>query len=76
MKELGYKEVPVIFLNIPDIDKEKELNIRLNKNTGEFDLELLSNFSEAFLAGTGFTSEEIDEIFAVDETPEVFDLQK
>jgi len=76
MKELDYKEVPVIFLNIPDIEKEKELNIRLNKNIGEFDLELLSNFSEAFLAGTGFTSEEIDEIFAIDETPEVFDLQK
>ena len=35
-KELGIKEVPVVYLNIPDIEKEKELNIRLNKNIGEF----------------------------------------
>ena len=76
MKELGYKETPVIFLNIPDIKKEQELNIRLNKNTGEFDLDLLTGFEEAFLADIGFSSEDIDKIFPVEETPEVFDLQK
>src|SRR5258708_4242470 len=41
MKEMGMKEAPVVYLNIPDVKKEKELNIRLNKNTGEFDFELL-----------------------------------
>lgn len=76
MKELGYKEVPVIFLNIPNIKKEQELNIRLNKNTGEFDLDLLAGFEEAFLADIGFSSEDIDNIFPVEETPEAFDLQK
>jgi len=75
-KELGWKEVPVVFLNIPDIQKEKELNLRLNKNTGEFDLELLADFGENFLGDIGFSSQELDEIFEIDETPEQFDLKK
>ena len=62
-KELGLKEVPVVYVNIPDLEKEKELNIRLNKNTGEFDWNLLANFDEAFLADVGFSSEELDEVF-------------
>ena len=76
IKELGIKEVPVVYLNIPDIKKEKELNIRLNKNTGEFDWDLLVNFKESFLADIGFSSEEIDDIFAVEDMPEEFDLEK
>ncbi|MBI3633851.1 MAG: DNA modification methylase [Candidatus Vogelbacteria bacterium] len=75
-KELGIAEVPVVYLNIPDIEKEKELNIRLNKNTGEFDWDLLTNFSESFLSDIGFSSEELDNIFAMDDMPEEFDLEK
>lgn len=75
-KDLGYKEVPVVFLNIPDIEKEKELNIRLNKNLGEFDFKLLADFDESFLTDIGFDSEDLDQIFEIDEIPEVFDLQK
>jgi len=37
-RELGYKDVPVVYLDIPDIEKEKELNLRLNKNVGEWSL--------------------------------------
>jgi len=33
-KRLGIKKVPVVYLNIPNIEKEKELNLRLNRNTG------------------------------------------
>ncbi len=76
IKELGITEVPVVYINIPDIEKEKELNIRLNKNTGEWDWDLLATFDEKFLSGVGFSSEELDEIFAVEETPEQFDLEK
>lgn len=76
MKELGIEIVPVIYVNIPDIEKEKELNVRLNKNTGEFDWGLLAKFDEAFLTDVGFSSEELDEIFPVEETPEQFDLEK
>jgi len=75
-KELGFKKVPVVYLNIPDIDREKELNIRLNKNVGEWDWNLLTEFDESFLADVGFSSEELDEIFDIDETPEEFDLAK
>ncbi|MDP9249007.1 MAG: ParB N-terminal domain-containing protein [bacterium] len=75
-KDLGYKEVPVVYVNIPDLEKEKELNIRLNKNQGEFDFELLKDFSEEFLGDIGFTSEDIDSIFDIDPTPEQFDLKK
>jgi len=76
IKELGIKEVPVVYINIPDIEKEKELNIRLNKNTGSFDWDLLADFKEVFLKDVGFSSEELDDVFGVDDTPEVFDLKK
>lgn len=75
-KDLGLKEVPVVYLNIPDLEKEKELNIRLNKNLGEFDFDLLKTFDEAFLAGVGFSTEELDEVFSIDPTPEEFNLTK
>lgn len=75
-RELGYETVPVVYLDIPDIEKEKELNLRLNKNTGEFDWDLLADFGEGFLQDIGFSSEELDEAFGLDDSPEVFDLQK
>jgi DNA modification methylase len=75
-KDLGYKEVPCVYINIPDIEKEKELNIRLNKNLGEFNLELLAKFDENFLSSIGFSSEDLDQIFDIDVIPEQFDLEK
>jgi ParB/RepB/Spo0J family partition protein len=45
-KELGFETIPVVFVDIPDLAKEKELNLRLNKNTGEFDWDLLAKFDE------------------------------
>ena len=76
IRKLDIKTVPVIYIDIPDIEKEKELNIRLNKNTGEFDWDLLAKFDESFLADVGFSSEEIDKIFPEEETVEEFDLEK
>lgn len=75
-KELGFTTMPVVYVNIPDINKEKELNIRLNKNTGEFDLELLAEFDEEFLKDIGFNTEELDDIFPADENPAIFDIKK
>lgn len=75
-KELGFKEIPVVYVNIPNLAQEKELNLRLNRNTGEWDLNLLAEFDESLLADVGFTSEEIDEVFGPDENPEIFDLEK
>lgn len=76
LKEMGIAEVPAVYVDIPDSSKEKELNIRLNKNTGEFDWEKLATFGESILADIGFSSEEIDDIFSEDEIPEQFDLEK
>lgn len=75
-KELGFTTMPVVYVNIPDINKEKELNIRLNKNIGEFDLELLAEFDEEFLKDIGFNTEELDDIFPADENPAIFDINK
>lgn len=74
-KELGFETVPVVFVNLTE-DKEKELNLRLHKNQGAFDLELLAKFDETLLADIGFSSEELDDIFSPDPTPENFDLKK
>ena len=76
IKELELAEVPVVYINIPDLEKEKELNIRLNRNQGEFDFDLLSKFDESFLQDIGFSSEELDDVFFVEDTPEQFDLKK
>lgn len=75
-KDLGYTEIPVVYIDIPNIEKEKELNIRLNKNTGDWDLDLLAEFDETFLTDVGFSSEELDDIFGIEDTPEQFDLKK
>lgn len=58
-KKLGYKEVPTVELKLT-LDKEKELNIRLNKNTGEFDEDLLTEFFEVEeLLDWGFNADEL-----------------
>ena len=75
-KDLGFKEIPVVYVKIPDIKQEQELNLRLNRNTGEWDFSLLADFGEEFLGGIGFSSEEMDTIFGTDENPEIFDLEK
>ena len=75
-KELGISEVPIVYISLPDLEKEKELCIRLNKNVGEFDWAALADFGENLLKDIGFSSEELDSIFEIDESPEVFDLNK
>lgn len=62
-KELGHKDVPVVFVNISDVEKEKELNLRLNKNVGEWDLELLKEFDLSVLLDVGFGDEDLSQIW-------------
>lgn len=55
MLELGWEEVPTIEVYL-ELEEEKELNVRLNKNTGEFDFELLAElFDTDSLIDFGFT---------------------
>lgn len=75
--DLGYSEVPIVYVNIPDEAKEKELNLLLNKAQGDWDWNLLAEFDESLLASVGFTSEELDTIFNLDDiVPEEFNLEK
>jgi DNA modification methylase len=78
-RDIGLQSVPVVYIDVPDLKKEQELNLRLNKNTGEFDFDLLANIDEQLLVDVGFTSEELDRIFQInndekdDVVPEVQD---
>jgi ParB/RepB/Spo0J family partition protein len=77
-KELGYEKVPVVYVSLP-LEKEKELNIRLNKNQGEFDYELLKEFDLNLLEDIGFTGEELSSMWDKLDTnleDEVFDTEK
>jgi DNA modification methylase len=76
LKELGHETAPVVYISIPELDKEKELCLRLNKNQGEWNMELLAQFDETFLSGLGFDSVELDKVFEEDTTEEQFDLKK
>ena len=58
-KDLDYKEIPCLELDLT-LDKEKELNIRLNKNVGEWDYDVLANlFDFNDLMDWGFTDEDL-----------------
>jgi len=67
LKQRGVSEVDV---RVPDRqltdDEEKELNLRLNKNLGEWDYDLLANFDEDLLLNVGFDSKELDRIFQLE----------
>jgi DNA modification methylase len=69
-KKLDFKTVPVVYLSLP-LNKEKELNLRLNRNTGEWDYELLKSFEVDLLLDTGFDELDFSKIF--DDTLEVED---
>ena len=54
-EEMGNKTIPCVELDLT-LEQEKELNIRLNKNTGQFDFDALANyFDESDLIDWGFT---------------------
>lgn len=68
-KSLKWKEFPCIEIDLP-IEREKELNIRLNKNTGEFDMDMLANhFEVSDLVDWGFDESEFG-IVDVENIPE------
>jgi DNA modification methylase len=60
---LGFTEVPVVYLDIPEIEREQELNLRLNKNLGNWDEELLKAFDTGLLLEVGFTPDDLNSFF-------------
>lgn len=56
LKELNYTEIDVIYINEPDIQREKALNIRLNNLSGEWDTGKLETIFNEF-ESTGFNAD-------------------
>ena len=80
-KEIGLESIPCVEIDL-SYDQEKELNIRLNKNVGEWDYDALANyFDVGKLTEWGFSNDELqfyeDEptvgLIDDDEIPEVED---
>lgn len=61
-KELGFIEVPVVYVSLTE-DKERELNLRLNRNTGEWDYTLLKEFNTSLLLDVGFDNNDLSSIW-------------
>lgn len=61
-KELGITEVPVVFVSLTE-DKERELNLRLNKNVGEWNFDYLKDFDLSLLLDVGFDQEDLGHIW-------------
>ena len=65
LKALGYDEIDCIFIDEPDINREKALNIRLNNSSGDWDIGKLDNiFQDLELTGfdlslTGFATDNL-----------------
>lgn len=74
---LGYINVPVVFIDL-DEKHERALNLRLNRNTGEFDLELLKNFDISELLDVGFDDSDLGDIWndALETDDDDFDQEK
>jgi len=71
-KELKYKVVECVVLDLSKED-ERELNIRLNKNTGDFDMDILANeFDIDELTDWGF--KHIDIGLNIDKLNDTFEL--
>ena len=76
LKQLGYTMIDVIYINQPDINKEKALNIRLNNLSGEWDTNKLQNIlddlklQEFDVSLTGFDIEV--QKFEFDDNPPIY----
>ena len=58
-KDLKFDKVPCVEVDLP-YDKERELNVRLNKNTGSFDFDILADmFDMDELIDWGFTEDDL-----------------
>ena len=75
LKERGVAEVDCRVPDRPLTEEEmKELNIRLNKNTGGWNTDLLINFDINFLKDVGFEADELKLKFDVDTLEEEPDV--
>jgi hypothetical protein len=57
-EDLKWSTFPCVHVKL-DSEAEKRLNVRLNKNQGRWDWDMLKEFGPEFLQGVGFTEEEL-----------------
>lgn len=70
-RELGFVKLPVVELDLT-LEQEKELNVRLNKNTGAWDNEILADlFDKEDLIEWGFGEDEVEFFDLEEESEEV-----
>ncbi|MDD5750988.1 MAG: DNA methyltransferase [Candidatus Peribacteraceae bacterium] len=63
-RELGYLEVPAVCVTVDDKKKESEIVLRLNQNTGDWDMEKLRElFDVEFLVDVGFDDTQLADVF-------------
>lgn len=62
-RKLGMTTVPCLQVVLPDIEREKELNIRMNRNTGQWDWEKLRDFDMTLLLNVGFDDQDLSRIW-------------
>lgn len=71
--EDGIETVPIVYVSLPE-ERERELNVRLNRNVGRWDWDLLANFDNDFLLDVGFEEWELGlterDLPRADERPE------
>lgn len=66
---MGFKTVPCVEVDL-NKEQEQELNLRLNKNGGEFDFKLLGGLDKDLLRQVGFLDKEINKALADDDQEE------
>jgi len=72
-RELNLPQVPVVYLNLT-LEQERELNLRLNRYYGEWDLKKLADFDYKLLKDVGFKDGElkkITEVLDINHDPEI-----
>lgn len=78
-KRRGMKKVPVIFINEPNLEREKALNVKLNIDAGEWNFDLLRElFDIDFIVNVGFGDDDLRKIFddALETEDDQFDVEK
>lgn len=77
LKKMGVEETEVIVVDLPE-EKEKQLNVSLNKIEGEWDMykleEVLKDINVDDIIYTGFSEEEIGNIIGINNEEQIDDI--
>ena len=63
-KEIGMTHVPCVVMDIPE-SRQREIMVRDNQSSGEWDVQKLALFGEPLLIDAGFTKVELHDKFAI-----------